>query len=123
MTTWDKVLIAMILAAFAASFLLVRAVIGVADGPLVAVVKVDGVVQERLVLSKDVNLVVTSPAGSCRLTIEDGAARIVSADCPNNLCITQGPIDRAGELIVCLPHRVVVSVEGSLTDKIDAVVQ
>lgn len=49
--------------------------------------------------------------GSNRLVIRDGAAFIERADCPDGLCISQGRISREGERIVCLPNRVIVSVE------------
>lgn len=49
--------------------------------------------------------------GSNLLVICDGAAYIERADCPDGLCIGQGKISREGERIVCLPNRVMITVE------------
>jgi hypothetical protein len=34
------------------------------------------------------------------------------ADCPDKLCEKTGKISKNGETIVCLPHRVVVEIQG-----------
>ena len=44
--------------------------------------------------------------------IEDGAAWISEADCPDGYCIRQGKITGKGQVIVCLPHRLVLEVTG-----------
>ncbi len=49
-----------------------------------------------------------------RLIIRDGKAYMETATCPDELCVAHRPIFRNGESIVCLPHRVVVTV---ITDK------
>ena len=46
------------------------------------------------------------------IVIEDGAAYMKSADCPDKLCIHQGKISRTRERIVCLPNRIIVEVIG-----------
>ena len=51
--------------------------------------------------------------GTNILVIEDGAAYIKSATCPDKTCSTiGGKISRAGERIVCLPNALVVEVVG-----------
>jgi len=42
----------------------------------------------------------------------DGAIRILEAPCPGKLCVRQGAAHRVGEKLVCVPSRVVVSIEG-----------
>lgn len=44
------------------------------------------------------------------LTIRDGRADMTWADCPDKICVNHKPISKAGETIVCLPHKVVVEV-------------
>ena len=46
-----------------------------------------------------------------RLVIRDGAAFVETATCPDGICAAHQSISRDGESIVCLPHRVVVTVE------------
>ena len=45
-----------------------------------------------------------------RLIVQDGKAYIEYASCPDGICAAHKPISRRGESIVCLPHRVVVTV-------------
>ena len=44
------------------------------------------------------------------LVIEDGKAYIKSATCPDKICVGHRPISKDGETIVCLPHKIVISV-------------
>ena len=60
--------------------------------------------------------------GSNRLVIEDGRAWIAEADCPDQICVLLGKIDRSGELIVCLPNRLVVTIEGDEEPQVDGVI-
>ena len=39
---------------------------------------------------------------------------------PDKLCVKQGEISKAGESIICLPNRIIVSVEGGEESGIDA---
>ncbi|MBP3699612.1 MAG: NusG domain II-containing protein [Oscillospiraceae bacterium] len=45
-----------------------------------------------------------------RLVIRDGEAFVETATCPDGICSSHRPISREGESIVCLPHRVVITV-------------
>lgn len=47
------------------------------------------------------------------LVIEGGKARVATANCPDGICSSHRDIFRDGESIVCLPHRVVVTVDSS----------
>ena len=49
--------------------------------------------------------------GICRLVIKDGAADMIYADCPNQICVHHAAISSKGESIVCLPNRVVAEIE------------
>jgi len=48
--------------------------------------------------------------GVCRLEIKDGAADMIYAYCPNQICVHHEAISSKGEAIVCLPNKVVVEV-------------
>ncbi len=51
--------------------------------------------------------------GRNMLRIENGTVRILEADCPRGLCVKQGEIRHAGQSVVCLPHHLVVRIEGA----------
>ena len=44
------------------------------------------------------------------LVIRDGEAYVEIATCPDGICAGHKPIKREGESIVCLPHKVVITV-------------
>ncbi len=46
------------------------------------------------------------------LVISDGVADVTEADCPDGLCVKQKAISKSGESIVCLPHKLVITVVG-----------
>ena len=46
--------------------------------------------------------------------IKDGQARMISAECPDHLCMKQKAVGSAGGTIVCLPNKVVI--EGEKAD-------
>lgn len=37
---------------------------------------------------------------------------IETADCTNQVCVHKGVIDKAGETIVCIPHKLVIEIKG-----------
>ena len=46
------------------------------------------------------------------IEIGDGNVRVIEADCPDQLDVKQGYISKIGEVIVCLPNRLVVEIKG-----------
>ena len=57
------------------------------------------------------------------LQIRDGEAKMIGADCPDKLCMHQKAISVSKENIVCLPNRIVVTVEDDDTEGLDGFVQ
>lgn len=55
--------------------------------------------------------------------IENGSVRMQSSDCHNQICVNHMPISRSGESIICLPHRIVVRIQGGKEADVDAVAQ
>ena len=85
-------------------------------------VYVDGEEVGRWSLEASVDEVIQTEAGSNRLVIKDGKAAITEADCPDAICIKQGQISRTGQTIVCLPHKLVIEVEGKAGEnELDAI--
>ena len=55
------------------------------------------------------------------LVIKDGKATVTAATCPDGICAAHRPISREGESIVCLPHKVVVTVIGGSGEDPDVI--
>lgn len=78
-------------------------------------VEVDGTVMGTYPLSVDREVeIITGENGEelNLLVIEDGKATVTTATCPDGICAAHKPISREGESIVCLPHKVVITVIG-----------
>lgn len=78
-----------------------------------AVVEQDGVELVRMPLNQEGSYLVQSEAGCNLVHTGEGAVWIEKADCPDQYCVRQGAISTADGRIVCLPHRLVVRVEGA----------
>ena len=55
------------------------------------------------------------------LVIKDGKATVTTATCPDGICAAHRPISREGESIICLPHKVVVTVIGGSGEEPDVI--
>ena len=76
-------------------------------------ISVDGEVIKEFPLDKDATYEIEGYDGGMNLlVIENGEAYIKEASCPDGLCIHMGRISTAGQSVVCLPNRVVVSIDG-----------
>lgn len=75
-------------------------------------ISVAGRVTETLPLDVDAQRLIAGEGGVNRLVIENGTVWIAEADCPDALCVHHAPISRPGQSILCLPHRVAVTVAG-----------
>lgn len=86
-------------------------------------IEVDGVVTDTLPLSEDTVREIKTDNGTNTLVISDGSAVMTQADCPDGICANHKPINKTGESIICLPHKVVVTVvnDKSNDNDIDAV--
>ncbi|MCR4606007.1 MAG: NusG domain II-containing protein [Eubacterium sp.] len=74
-------------------------------------VRVDGKVVATYNISDEVDTEIKGANGGYnRLVISGGQVRVSDADCPDKLCVHQGSIDSAPDSIVCLPHKLVVTV-------------
>ena len=93
------------------------------DGAEVVVMQ-DGKVMYEFSLEDELKgdnaLRIETTAGYNILEIKDGTASVINADCPDGLCVKQKAISKQGESLICLPHKLVITVEGAEESNIDA---
>ncbi len=77
------------------------------------VITVDEKQKKMLPLNQDTTYVIRSDTSSNTLQIKNGYASIIKADCPDKLCVHQHKISKKGEMLVCLPHKLVISITSS----------
>lgn len=86
-------------------------------------VSIDGQAAGVYPLGRDRQVPLTGYAGyTLTLVISGGSAHVEKAACPDLICQHHAPISGAGEQIVCLPARIVITVTGE-EDVMDAVTQ
>ncbi|MDY3854638.1 MAG: NusG domain II-containing protein [Butyribacter sp.] len=118
----DFILIIIILAAALLSFAAYRLLYH-KQGDSVQVT-VDSRVIKTLPLDTDATYTIHSKdSGSNVLVIKNGAASIREANCSDEVCVHHKEISAQGESIICLPHKVVVSVISSKKATLDGVAQ
>lgn len=88
-----------------------------------AAVTVDGELYGRFSLGQDRTEIIELPDGSFNvLTIAAGEADMTEASCPDQICVNHSRISKMGESIVCLPNKVVVTIENGAAADVDAAV-
>jgi len=87
---------------------------------LTVVISVDGEEVRRFALEEEPDFeMYLHGSNDCDLEVKagrDGAApgiRVEASTCPTQDCVHTGTITRAGQSIVCLPGRVIISLEGT----------
>ena len=118
-TKYDALVVAAVLllaAAFGARYWFAPA----DGGTLTAVVSVDGVVVERLSFDNTEREYQNNGYTVHVVATPDGV-RVDRADCPTQDCVHTGAIDKAGQSIVCLPARIVITLEGAADAGYDAI--
>ena len=92
-----------------------------ADHGLTAVVTVDGEVRAELPLDETDSIEIETEWGYNIVHTENGQVFVAEADCRDQICVEHKKIDKTGETIVCLPHKMVVEIIGG-EEEMDMVV-
>lgn len=119
----DVILVFSILALALTAFLVFKAC--AKEGSRV-IITVDGEVYRSLPLNTDAVIdVITGEKGEYKntVTVKDGRVSVSYANCPDGICEKHREIRYEGESIVCLPHKLAVTVKGSAEEGVDIVVQ
>ena len=107
----DIVLIALLLAAALALYFGAQ-LLG-ADEMSSVVVTIDGAEVLRKPLAVNDSYEIRQDDGSVNvITVENGVVYMKEANCRDGLCVQQGKMRSAAKTIVCLPHKLVVSLSG-----------
>ena len=75
-----------------------------------AVITVDNKEYEIVSLDENKKITVENEYGKNVIIIKDGQVFMEGADCPDKTCVKQGKIMKTGQSIVCLPHRLTITI-------------
>lgn len=84
-------------------------------------VTVDGKIFGEYSLDRDQTVEIKTELGFNLLVIKDGKAFVESASCPDGICAAHRPISYDGESIICLPNKVVISINKQDTNAPDII--
>ena len=59
------------------------------------------------------SFIVHTEQGFNEIAIKDNSIAIIDADCTDKLCLEPGYISEPGEVIICLPHKLMVEIIGT----------
>lgn len=82
------------------------------------VVTMDGQVYGTYLLGEDRKIELN---GKNTLQIQDGQVKMTKADCKDQICVHHRAISKEGEGIICLPNKLIVTVEHAESKLLDAV--
>ena len=51
--------------------------------------------------------------GTNTVRVEKGSVSVSGSDCKNKICVYHGKISKAGESIICAPHKLIIRITGS----------
>ena len=74
------------------------------------VIYVDGKIEKKLDLNKNQEYKVNVDNGYNIIRIKDKKVRIKESDCSNQTCVNMGTISKDGQTLICLPHKVEVTI-------------
>ena len=89
------------------------------------IVTVDGKEVYKTSIKKDQIYQIPEKNGTNVMQIKDGKVIMKKADCKDQICADHKAIEKSGETIVCLPHKVVIEIqsEDGKEQELDGVTQ
>ncbi len=75
---------------------------------------------KSLRLDKDQEIIILN--GEMLIEIKEGRIRVRESDCPRKICVNTGWIKTPGQVIVCVPNKVLVEIKSAGSPFLDAVV-
>ena len=114
MTKGDNIVIVLVIGISFISMFLVNALFYGITGESI-VIEVDGQLYGKYNFNEITStkyIEIRTQYGYNKVEIEKNRVRIVEADCPDQLDVLAGWISKSNQMIVCLPNRVVIRIEG-----------
>ena len=85
------------------------------------VIYVDGKIEKKLDLNKNQEYKVNVDNGYNIIRIKDKKAKIKESDCSNQTCVNMGTISKDGQTLICLPHKVEVTIVSDDKSEVDVI--
>ena len=113
--TWI-IVVSVLFVLSAACFLILRLT---GKSGTVANIYVDGELYKKIDLDAVAvayDIEIRTEFGYNKIHVVNGGISVTESDCRDHICIEQGEIDNEAVPIVCMPHRLVIEIEGDAVD-------
>jgi hypothetical protein len=90
---------------------------------LYAEIYIDNVLNRKIEMVDGHNeqFTISNAYGKNVIDVQGKKIRISDADCPDKICVKDGFISKSGQMIVCLPHKLIIEIKG--TNKVNVDIQ
>lgn len=106
---------------FLSCVLIFSAFIARTEPPAYAVVSVSGETVAVLPIEKNTVLEVGEGERKNTVVVENGEVYILDASCPDKVCVSCGAVSKNGDIILCLPNRLIVRIVSDSPQESDTV--
>ncbi len=117
---WDIIIIVLLICLSFIPELIFGVIMGKHYNGTYAEITVDGNSYKKILLSEhsgENQIAVKTKYGYNTIEIKDDSIGIVDADCRDKICIKSGFISRAGQISVCLPHKLMIEIKSNDNNK------
>ncbi|MBU1086979.1 MAG: NusG domain II-containing protein [Candidatus Omnitrophica bacterium] len=90
------------------------------QGKKQAVIYLENNFLDKVILDKDKNIAILD--GRMQAEVKMGKIRILTSDCAQKICVGTGFIQYVGQVIVCVPNKVLIEIKSEKKPFLDAVV-
>jgi len=124
--TWaDRLLLLFTLLSIIAAWFIIQA--NLAAGPAIAEIYRGNTLLATYPLPQQgepaITLQVEGEIGLSDIIIDEHGARIASAPCSSQRCVLSGSHAHAGDMIACVPNKILIALRGSAEARFDAIVE
>ncbi len=121
----DRLLLLIILLSIASSWFIIQA--NIAAGPAMAEIYHDDTLLATYPLPQpgepSITLQLEGELGLSDIVIDEHGARIASSPCTSQRCVLSGSHKHAGDIIACVPNKILITLRGSSETRFDAIVE
>lgn len=113
---WDIIIIAFLIILSFIPELIFGVILGKNYSRTYAEITINGKPYKKIPLSEhrgDEKIDIKTASGYNTLEIKDQSIKVIDADCRDKICEKSGFISEPGQIIVCLPHKLMVEIKSA----------
>jgi len=88
---------------------------------LKGIIYYNGQIYKEVNLNKDQEFEIVTDIGRNLVKVHDNGIEIIEADCETQVCVETKIANKNGQMVVCLPNKIVIQVIGGQEDKLDGI--